>query len=541
MIGFMGHKTGGYGSQQYVCRVEHSIGGDRFVCKAQDGSWRALVWVQEDRQWKTNSDTGNVAVPFAVWAEMDRSLSGQRLHENVKDLFPQSTSALREIENVFNNYTFQDKTLLAEALTHSSVSSQSITQSCERLAFVGDAAIRAVAGELFKRHACFATAATVREESFVATTFAVPRELPWPQDKDPEEDMSCRSDKEMERRLIGCCNNVAYARTCVRHNIHSFLRHNSEPLQNSISEFELAVRNNNASWEQLLQIGAPKALGDVFLACIGAVIIDDQLDKVRPVIKQHVEDCCAFFFFPELPQSVEHLKASGLEDNGILQALSQVSTTCMQKLALAPRPPPTDVDREMGSELQHDAYKIFTDLHIVKVNGVLACSSSPRTAQLSAQTCTCPPFIAPCGDLESPDLQQETPESKEGAVYCEDCEMWLNGPTQWEDHKIGKKHKKNLARTHPMTKTKAKCKPHSKPPPGPPEHSERYEEDDDDSVDDDQDDKIIKQVPNQQHPQYYYSMPPQTPSYYDDCELTPAYQWWMNFGGSEWAACHPTW
>ena len=24
--------------------------------------------------------------------------------------------------------------------------------------------------------------------------------------------------------------------------------------------------------------------------------------------------------------------------------------------------------------------------------------------------------------------------------------MWLNGPTQWEDHKIGKKHRKNLRR-----------------------------------------------------------------------------------------------
>ena len=41
------------------------------------------------------------------------------------------------------------------------------------------------------------------------------------------------------------------------------------------------------------------------------------------------------------------------------------------------------------------------------------------------------------------------------AIYCEDCDgnllvkckvciMSLNGPTQWEDHKIGKKHKKNL-------------------------------------------------------------------------------------------------
>ena len=29
------------------------------------------------------------------------------------------------------------------------------------------------------------------------------------------------------------------------------------------------------------------------------------------------------------------------------------------------------------------------------------------------------------------------------AIYCEQCEMWLNGSPQWEDHKIGHKHKKN--------------------------------------------------------------------------------------------------
>ena len=39
--------------------------------------------------------------------------------------------------------------------------------------------------------------------------------------------------------------------------------------------------------------------------------------------------------------------------------------------------------------------------------------------------------------------------NENGAVYCEYCEMWLNGPTQWEDHKIGKKHKKNVRRRGP--------------------------------------------------------------------------------------------
>lgn len=368
--------------------------------------------------------------------------------------------------------------------------SQSITESCERLAFVGDAAIRAVAGEVLKSQACFATATTVREESFPPTSFAVPHELPWPQDQDPE-DTSCCSVKEMESRLMGCCNHVAYARSCVRHGIHGCLRHESDKLKQSISDFQLAVRSNSATWEQLVQIGAPKALGDVFLACIGAVIIDDQLDKVRPVIKQHVEDCCAFFF-PDPPQSVEHLKVSELDEKFILQAMSQVNTTCMEKTLFAPKPPPPDVDRGIGLELQQDAYKVLTDLHIVKVDGVLACSSSPRTALLSAQ-CTCDPFVAGNIDLEGPEVQSETPESQEGAVYCEDCEMWLNGPTQWEDHKIGKKHKKNLARTHPKDKTKAKAKPMAKSPPGPPEHVARDEEDESDVAFDGEDDEIERE------------------------------------------------
>ena len=39
--------------------------------------------------------------------------------------------------------------------------------------------------------------------------------------------------------------------------------------------------------------------------------------------------------------------------------------------------------------------------------------------------------------------------NENGAVYCEYCEMWLNGPTQWEDHKIGKTHKKHVRRRSP--------------------------------------------------------------------------------------------
>ena len=34
----------------------------------------------------------------------------------------------------------------------------------------------------------------------------------------------------------------------------------------------------------------------------------------------------------------------------------------------------------------------------------------------------------------------------EPAVFCEQCQMWINGHTQWLDHRIGKKHKKNCKR-----------------------------------------------------------------------------------------------
>ena len=43
-------------------------------------------------------------------------------------------------------------------------------------------------------------------------------------------------------------------------------------------------------------------------------------------------------------------------------------------------------------------------------------------------------------------VSDNTTNFEDGAIYCPDCEMWLNGPTPWEDHKIGKKHAKSRRR-----------------------------------------------------------------------------------------------
>ena len=47
------------------------------------------------------------------------------------------------------------------------------------------------------------------------------------------------------------------------------------------------------------------------------------------------------------------------------------------------------------------------------------------------------------------------------SVYCEICELCLNGPAQWEDHKVGNCHKKNLKRVEmslPMIRGRRKRK-----------------------------------------------------------------------------------
>ena len=37
-------------------------------------------------------------------------------------------------------------------------------------------------------------------------------------------------------------------------------------------------------------------------------------------------------------------------------------------------------------------------------------------------------------------------KDKAEAIYCDYCDMWLNGPTQWADHQKGQRHKKNATK-----------------------------------------------------------------------------------------------
>ena len=47
-------------------------------------------------------------------------------------------------------------------------------------------------------------------------------------------------------------------------------------------------------------------------------------------------------------------------------------------------------------------------------------------------------------------------ETVDTSVFCEQCQMWLNGPTQWTDHQQGKKHRQYVKEKHSKSLTKAK-------------------------------------------------------------------------------------
>jgi hypothetical protein len=99
-----------------------------------------------------------------------------------------------------------------------------------------------------------------------------------------------------------------------------------------------------------------------------------------------------------------------------------------------------------GADLRPQGLHAETQEDITDVNGLYYTAKAMLPLQEE------PPPL-PAGWIAK-ELEEPPPlPCGEAAVYCEDCEMWLNGPTQWEDHKIGKKHKKNIQGAGPASAT----------------------------------------------------------------------------------------
>ena len=74
-----------------------------------------------------------------------------------------------------------------------------------------------------------------------------------------------------------------------------------------------------------------------------------------------------------------------------------------------------------------------------------SCVQSPTASRmLTADTSCVKPPTSPGGShgLDPQTTRQPELEPEPEIRYCEPCEMWLNGPDQWEEHLDNKMHKK---------------------------------------------------------------------------------------------------
>ena len=80
----------------------------------------------------------------------------------------------------------------------------------------------------------------------------------------------------------------------------------------------------------------------------------------------------------------------------------------------------------------------------------MALDGVTRTVTGSAPPSNPQPEAEPDTSWREEEPEPAPPSLKAVAVYCPDCDLWLEELTQWEDHKIGKNHnKKNKRNTTP--------------------------------------------------------------------------------------------
>ena len=133
------------------------------------------------------------------------------------------------------------------------------------------------------------------------------------------DDIDLSGPEKIQKVFNACCNNVAYAKTCVDLNLYLGMQRDSKELRGSIRSFVKAVTKSKddesaeKSWERLLRHDAPRALGNAFTACLGAIVLDgaqgvqeySYLDA-RKVVVHHINSCKNMPVMEKLPEKKEN-------------------------------------------------------------------------------------------------------------------------------------------------------------------------------------------------------------------------------------------
>ena len=367
-------------------------------------------------------------------------------------------------------HSFSNRMLLAEALQMTSGKSESMTPDFQRLAFVGNTVAEQLITRILVESAQFSTAATLshHDKPAKANTFAVgpnaslqtidnKPKYEWPAtggrvDNAERPDLHLSSPDKLRKVLNACCNNVAYARTCVELGLHKGMQGGTPELTRSVQSFAKAVERFNQEklegenpWPRLLRHDAPRALGNTFVACLGAIVMDgapavqeNPILDARKVLLEHVFNC------QDMPISAKTCvqnETPHLSWETLTSLVKDAGNTLFARVLSPPTPAssgsldPTPVRTATPTTEEEEQVRValdLTDVHCHMVDDVLTYARSPRSAVLRA------PYLSLERDLydeEDDETLEEAGESnggapEGGAKYCEDCEKWVNVPTQ---------------------------------------------------------------------------------------------------------------
>ena len=355
------------------------------------------------------------------------------------------------------NYVFRNPMLLAEALTHSSCV-ESNTPCNDRLSFLGMHVIEALISTVLGERLCFGGAH--------ATAWSPTAERKAGERRRVEQALRIESHRELNAWRKACCNHLAYACSAVKLQLqHRGFKTASEALRQGITEFDQLLQRLEAHregvdnpWLFIVQHGAPRALGDAFLAVAGAVYLDSSWRQTTLALRPFIVDAHVDFCQPLSKLLVEEERTS-VTCVTTADALppSDVQDLVREDVRLTAAAAPLD---DVSARQQVCRAFELTDFHACAIGQNeqrrLARSCSPGAAYIKALLAhelpdlrdlpSLPPHDAECSECHPSGSGGHAPDAPPGAIHCEDCDMWLNGPIQWEDHKIGKKHTNNVIR-----------------------------------------------------------------------------------------------
>ena len=452
------------GSVHWTCRLKMTRYG--FVYELVDETRRIypLIWTEQMKTWRvpdTAHRSATLTPAVALWLNRSSARLLSRAynlldHVEMRSHFPPSVKQLlvpKLIPKRFDilaasstvKHAFQNQVLLLTAFQHGSNVGSTPMPSNHRLAFVGARLLEGlVIGCLLK----FKDKASGIKTDFLAE---------WKANAEKNEadqakvlwDMtrSTAPNSDFKTQLDVCCNHLACAVRCVKLKQHKYIQTpmnmDDSPLKEAIRKFERVVEQaerDDDPWARVVEHDAPRCLGDLFLASIAAVLLDSDWKtatvELEGIIETHVRECLS------AQQAVAPMPGWPPTARSALKLASERLAPVLQE----------GVERGIWADpvksMEADALNKLEDVHFfeygfedhVQIIG----ASSPRVGKLR-----CAYRICKRRYEEGDHCEGGTPAQSAGGngigdqSYCEVCDLWCNGPTQFQEHRIGKKHAKN--------------------------------------------------------------------------------------------------